>query len=253
MGRRQGICAALVALAAANTLSASVIRTPQMEFRHLYALNHNGRVVVQNLYGDVSITAWDRDAVLVEAVKSSADARRLEEARIVVEPTADSLTIRTLYAGFDAEYPASVEYRITVPRGANLESVALTNGALSLSGLSGPVKASAVNGGIRASKLGGQAELSTVNGQLEADFERTSSAHPIRLSSVNGPIHLTIPPGSNAGVEAHNLSGGIASDVGCVARTSAGHRLIVRGNGAQIRLQNVNGGISIRSAARPCT
>jgi DUF4097 and DUF4098 domain-containing protein YvlB len=253
MVRRQGICAALVALAAANTLSASVVRTQQTEFRHLYALSHKGRVVVQNLYGNVSITAWDRDAVLVEAIKYSTDARRLEDARIVVEPAADSLSIRTLYAGSDADLPASVEYRITVPRGVNLESVTLTNGALSLSGLSGPVKASAVNGGIRALKLGGQAELSTVNGRLEADFERTSAAHPIRLSTVNGPIRLTIPPGSDASVEAHNMSGGIASDIGRVARTPAGHRLIVRGNGPQIRLHNVNGGISIRSAERPCT
>jgi DUF4097 and DUF4098 domain-containing protein YvlB len=248
MFRRQGIWVALVALAAADSLSASVLQTPR--FRHLYALNHNGRVAVQNLYGNVSIVAWDRDAVLVEAVKSSADARRLEEASIIVEPTADSLSIRTQYASSDAEHPASVEYRITVPRGANLESVTLTNGALSLSGLAGPVKASAVNGGIRAFKLGGQAELSTVNGRLEADFERTSRTHPIRLSSVNGPIHLTIPAGADASVDAHNLSGGIASDVGSVARTAAGHRLIVRGRGPQIRVMNVNGGISIRSAER---
>jgi DUF4097 and DUF4098 domain-containing protein YvlB len=248
---RQAIGVALVALAAGNTLSASVMRMPLTEFRHLYALPHNGRVVIQNLYGNVSITAWDRDAVLVEAIKHSTGPGRVEDARVVVEPSAGSLSIRTQYAGFDVEHPASVEYRITVPRRVHLESVSLTNGVLSLSGLSGPVKASAVNGDIRASKLGGQAELSTVNGRLEADFERTSRANPIRLSSVNGPIRLTLPPGSGASVEAHNLSGGIASDVGRVARTPAGHRLMVRGNGAQILVHNVNGGISIRSAERP--
>jgi DUF4097 and DUF4098 domain-containing protein YvlB len=243
----------LVALAAGNTLSASPMRTPQTEFRHLYALPYNGRVVVQNLYGNVSITAWDRDAVLVEASKRSADPRRLEDARIVVEPTADSLSIRTQYGGFDAEHPASVELRITVPRGATLESVKLTNGALWLSGLSGPVKASAVNGGICALRLGGQAELSTINGRLEADFARTNPGNAISLSSVNGPIHLTLPAGSGVNVEARNLSGGIASDVGRVARTSSGHRLVVRGSGAQIRVHNVNGGISIRAGERPCT
>jgi DUF4097 and DUF4098 domain-containing protein YvlB len=146
-----------------------------------------------------------------------------------------------------------VEYRLTVPRRIHLASVLLTNGRLWLNGLSGPVKASAVNGDIHAWQLGGQAELSTINGQVEADFERTSPANPIFLSSVNGRIHLTIPPGSGASLEARNLSGGIASDVGRVARTGAGHRLIVKGNGPQIRLHNVNGGISIRSTERPCT
>jgi hypothetical protein len=70
---------------------------------------------------------------------------------------------------------------------------------------------------------------------------------------VNGAIDLTIPRGSGASVEAQNRSGGIASDMGLVSRTDAGHRLIVRGAGPRIRLHNVNGGISIRSAEHSCT
>ena len=253
MGRRQRTWAVLAALAAGNTMFASVINTPRSAFRHLYMLHQNASVTVQNLYGNVSITAWDRDAVLVEAIKHSTDPRRLDDALIVVESGADSLSIRTQYAGSDAEHPTSVEFRITVPRRVHLESVVLTNGQLSLDGLSGPVKASAVNGDIHALKLAGRAELSTVNGRVEADFTRTSPANPISLSSVNGAIALTIPQGSGASLEALNLSGGIASDVGQVGRTDAGHRLIVKGSGPHIRLHNVNGGISIRSTEHPCT
>ena len=253
MLKRQWIWAVSVALLAGNTMSASVIGSPQSAFRHLYTLSHNGRVAIQNLYGNVSITAWDRDAVLVEAIKHSTGAGTLEDARIVVEPTADLLSIRTQYAGSDAEHPTSVEYRITVPRGAKLESVILTNGALSLDGISGPVKASAVNGDIRAFKLGGQVELSTVNGHVDADFLHTSRANPISLTSVNGHIHLTIPYGSDASLEAQNLSGGIASNLGRPARTQRGHRLIVKGAGPQIHVHNVNGGISIRSNDCSCT
>lgn len=253
VGRRHGILAVFATIAAANTLSATVIATPAGAFRHMYTLHRNARVTIQNLYGNVTITAWDRDAVLVEAVKHSSDPRHLNDARIVVEPTADSLSIRTQYAGSDAEHPTSVEYRITVPRRIHLENVALTNGQLSLDGLAGPVKASSVNGDIHALKLGGQADLSTVNGRVEANFNRTSAANSISLSSVNGAINLTIPSGSDASLEAQNRSGGIASDIGRACRTDAGHRLIVRGNGPRIRLHNVNGGISIRSTEHPCT
>jgi hypothetical protein len=73
------------------------------------------------------------------------------------------------------------------------------------------------------------------------------------LSSVNGPIHLTLPSGSGASLVAHNRSGGIASDVGRVAHTPAGHRLVVKGTGVQIHLRNINGGISIRSIECSCT
>lgn len=253
MGRRQRIWAVLAVIAAANSMSASVIATPHGAFRHIYTLRQNARVTVQNLYGNVSITAWDRDAVLVEAIKHSSDPRHLDDARIVVQPSAGALAISTQYAGSDAEHPTSVEYRITVPRRIHLDSVVLTNGQLSLDGLLGPVKATAVNGDIRALKLGGQAELSTVNGRVEANFNRTSPANSISLSSVNGAIALTIPSGSGASLEAQNMSGGIASDVGRVARTDAGDRLIVKGVGPRIRLHNVNGGISIRSTEHPCT
>ena len=129
----------------------------------------------------------------------------------------------------------------------------MTNGQLSLDGLSGAVRASAINGDIRALKLSGQAELSTVNGRVEAAFAHTSRANPISLSSVNGPIQLTLPFGSGANLEAQNLSGGIDSNLGRAARTSAGHRLIVKGTGPQIHLHNVNGGISIHANDRSCT
>jgi hypothetical protein len=65
MGRRQWIWAVLAAVTVANTLSASVIGTPAGAFRHLYTLHRGARVTIQNLYGNVTITAWDRDAVLV--------------------------------------------------------------------------------------------------------------------------------------------------------------------------------------------
>lgn len=221
----------------------------QRQFRQSYALAAGGRVVIDNPYGDVRIKAWDREEVLIEAIKSAADSRRLEDARIVVDSTCDTLSIRTQYAGTEAEHPASVAYRITVPRTANLDDVRLVNGGLSISGLHGAVKATSVNGDIRAERLEGTADLSTVNGQVEANFHRISPAHAISLRSVNGPIVLSIPPGAGAQLLAQNLSGGILTDIGSPEIEERGHRFhaILKGGGAQIHLQNVNGGISIHS------
>src|SRR2546421_6816888 len=130
----RGSGAILLALAAGD-LNAVVIGMPRAEFRATYSLVSNGRVVIQNLYGDVQITAWDRDEVLVEATKHSTDARHLDDARIVVDTSSGLVSIRTQYTGSDAEDPAAVEYRIMVPRNANLENVKLVNGGLSISGV----------------------------------------------------------------------------------------------------------------------
>ena len=109
--------------------------------------------------------------MLVEAIKRSTDARHLDDARIVVDTSDGLVSIRTQYVGADAEHPASVEYRIMVPRTANLDNVKLVNGGLSISGVTGIVKASSVNGSIKAEKLEGEADLSTVNGHVEAEFQ----------------------------------------------------------------------------------
>ena len=218
------------------------------EFRQSFALSRCGSVVIDNPYGDVRISAWDRDEVRIEATKSASDARRLQEARIVVASTSDTLSIRTQYVGGDAADPASVEYRITVPRTANLDGIKVVNGELSLDGLAGSVKASSINGSIRAEKLEGMTQLSTVNGHVEAEFHRLSPTKPISLRSVNGPIVLSIPNDSGAQLVANNMSGGIQNDFGQRAE-AGGHRFraVLKGGGAQIELQNVNGGISIHS------
>jgi len=250
VGQLRGTSVLLLALLAGNGLHASIVGTPKAEFQQTYSLTPNGKVVIQNLYGDVRITAWDRDEVFVQAIKKSSDPRQLDDARIVVDSSDGLVSIHTQYAGADAEHPASVEYRIMVPRKANLENVKLVNGGLSVSGLQGPIKASSVNGSIKAESLGGQADLSTVNGHLEAGFNHIGRTNSISLSSVNGPIKLSIPSGTSAQLSAHNLSGGIISNVGRVWRAASGHRLryTLNRGGAQIHLNNVNGGISIRSS-----
>ena len=256
----KGTLGLLPLLLSGTALYANVIGNPHVDFHQTFALGPSGRVLIQNLYGDVSITAWDRDEVLVEAIKHSPDPRRLDDARVIVEPTSGALSIHTVYTGADAEHPASVEYRIMVPRRANLDQVKLVNGGLSISGVAGPIKASSVNGSIRADKLEGEAELSTVNGKLDAAFNRLSPSKPITLTSINGPIKLSLPHGAGASLNAHNLSGGIESDIGKVSRADDGHDLhaVLNHGGAAIQVRNVNGGISIHSswsrhAAKPCS
>ncbi|MBZ5584194.1 MAG: DUF4097 domain-containing protein [Acidobacteriia bacterium] len=242
------VWALLLTMCSGGGLLASVV-TPRAEFRQTFAFCPNGRVVIDNLYGDVRISGWDRDEVRVEAFKRGPG--RLDDARIVVDSSSGLVSIRTLYLG-SGEQPANVEYRISVPRGASLQDIHLVNGGLSLTGLTGPVKASAVNGDIRAEGLAGEADLSTVNGRLEIDLAQVNRSRPISLSSVNGSISLSIPSGAGASLEARNLSGGIQADLKRAWRALDGHllRATLNRGGAPITLRSVNGEISIKAGVR---
>jgi DUF4097 and DUF4098 domain-containing protein YvlB len=227
------------------------------EFHRTYSITPDGRVELSNINGDVHISSWDRNEVKVDAVKYADTKEQLDEAKIEVDAGTDHVSIRTKYPDHDHTFnwgsrnnPASVEYTVTVPRGARLDEINLVNGALDVAGVAGEIRASCVNGRLEAKNLGGQAKLSTVNGRLDASFDQLAS-NSVELNSVNGGISLTIPSDSNASVEASTVSGGIDNDFGLhVSHHFVGHNLDGElGSGsARIHLSDVNGRIDIHHA-----
>jgi DUF4097 and DUF4098 domain-containing protein YvlB len=228
------------------------------EFHQTYALTPDGRVELDNINGDVHISTWDRSEVKVDAVKYADSKERLDEARIEVGASKENVSIRTKYRDHDNTFnwgshnnPPSVEYTLTVPRAARLDEIKLINGKLDITGAAGEVHASCINGKLEAHNLSGRAELSTINGHLDARFDQLSGSS-VELNSVNGSVELTIPSDSKAQIEASTVSGGIDNDFGLHVNhhNFVGHDLHgeLGSGGPHIKLENVNGHISIHHA-----
>jgi DUF4097 and DUF4098 domain-containing protein YvlB len=230
------------------------------EFHQTYPLGATGRVSIQNVNGDVHIAVWDQNEVKVDAVKRAYQRERLDEAKIVVENTADSVRIKTEYPDRNQSFtdkapgrynnPASVDYTLTIPRKARLDSAELVNGSLDIEGAEGDVKAACVNGQLKARGLAGEVRLSTVNGGVEATITRLDDAKGVTLNSVNGGIVLIIPANAGAEVKASTVHGGITNDFGLTVNDGqyVGHELSgqIGSGGPRIRLNNVNGAIAIK-------
>jgi len=231
------------------------------EFHQTYALTPDGRVDLENINGPAHISTWDRNEVKVDAIKSAGSKERLDEARIEIDSGKDYLSIRTKYRGHNMTFndddndwhwnPASVEYTLTVPRGAHLDEIKLINGSLDVTGVSGEVRASCINGKLEAKDLAGRARLSTINGRLDAQFTLLEGSS-LELNSVNGPVELTIPSDAKAEIEANTVSGRIDNDFGLHVNH---HRIVghdlrgeLAGGGTRIELKNVSGRIEIRHA-----
>ena len=228
------------------------------ELHKTYELTSDGRIELDNINGAVHISSWDRNEVKVDAVKYADSKERLDEARIEIDSSKSSISIRTKYPNDDQTWnwgshnnPASVEYTLTVPRAARLDEIKLINGALDVTGVTGEVHASCINGRLEAHNLAGRAELSTINGRLDARFDQLAGSR-VELNSVNGSVELTIPSDSKAEVEASTVSGGIDNDFGLHVNN---HRFVghdLRGElgsgGTHIKLENVNGRIAIHHA-----
>jgi DUF4097 and DUF4098 domain-containing protein YvlB len=231
------------------------------EFHQTYPLAETGRVSLENINGAVTIKVWDRAAVQVDAIKKAYRQNRLAEARIEVNSTEESIRIKTEYPDGNQNFrsgegrydnPAIVEYTLTVPRKATLESIELINGHLDIDGVEGNVKASSINGRVNARGLMGDARLSTINGPLQATFTQLNEAKPINLSSVNGNLTLIIPSNANASIRAGTVHGGISNSFGLKVKHGeyVGHSLDgqIGNGGPKIKLGNVNGGIRINNA-----
>ncbi|HKS10027.1 MAG TPA: DUF4097 family beta strand repeat-containing protein, partial [Pyrinomonadaceae bacterium] len=231
------------------------------EFHQTYPLSATGRVNLGNINGGVKIKAWDRAAVQVDAIKKAYRRERLAEAQIEVTATEENIRIKTEYperkqnlSWNDKRYdnPASVEYTLTVPRKAILESIELVNGPLDIEGVEGNVKASSINGPVTARGLMGEARLTTVNGPLQATFTQLDESKAISLASVNGNLTVVIPSDSNASLRATTVHGSISNDFGIQVKHGeyVGHNLDAQiGNGGpRLKLTNVNGAISITRA-----
>lgn len=249
------------AVPASETSAEQPAQEVREEFHQTYPLSATGRVILENINGGVQIKVWDRAAVQVDAVKRAHRKDRLAEAKIQVNSTEEYIKIETDYPYNNmnfrsderrTENPAIVEYSLTVPRQAVLESIELVNGSLDIDGVEGNVKASSINGRLVARGLAGEAKLSTVNGPLQAVFARLDDTKPLTLGSVNGPVTLVIPSNANASVRASNVHGGISTDFNLPVKRGEyiGNSLDgqIGTGGPKIKLSNVNGPIKVTHA-----
>lgn len=231
------------------------------EFHQTYSISQTGRVSLENINGDVQIKVWDRPAVQVDAVKKAYRKDRLSEATVEVNATEENIRIKTEYPDGPQNFrsgqgrydnPATVDYTLTVPRKAMLESIELVNGSCDIDGVEGNVKASSINGRLNARGLLGEARLSTINGPLNASFTQLDESKAISLGSVNGTVTLVIPSNSNASVKAGTVHGGISSDFALKVKHGeyVGHSMDgqIGTGGPRIKLGNVNGGIRVSRA-----
>lgn len=242
-----------------NATMPQVVKLDETErFEQTYPFSANGRINVSNVNGSVTIEAWDRREIRLEAVKIADTKERLTDVEIRIDARQDSFSVETEYEwkrSGDRNWSnknygrLEVQYRLSVPRGAVLDEIETVNGSVSIANMTNTVKASSVNGNVRATNLRGTAKLSTVNGTTDADFDSLDNSSQISLDTVNGRVNLVIPSDANATIKADTVNGSIVNDFGLPVRKGeyVGRDLYGKvGSGAvRIRLNSVNGQLAI--------
>src|SRR5262245_22649448 len=119
-------------------------------FSRKVKIGRDGRVSVQNISGDIVVSAGSGDEVSIEAVKRGRrEPAQLAATRIVVEERAGRVDVRTEYdnSRFYRNNNVSVDYTVTVPSGTSVDLKSVS-GSVKVTGVKGTVRAESISGNV---------------------------------------------------------------------------------------------------------
>ncbi len=244
---------ALCALAATASLARAESYTFKESFTRSAPFNANGELSLENINGAVEISTWDKNEILIEGEKSAKTDEELKAIELTIETSPTAATVKTHLPKrsgswfTDNNIRASVHFKLTVPVNTVITRLNTVNASIILTGLAGPVRASTVNGRITATALRGDAKLNTVNGSIQAAFAKLAASQQLSFDTVNGSIHVSLPPGAGAEVRASVVNGHVDCDFPI---TLAGGRIkgsslkgTIGDGRATLKAESVNGSI----------
>jgi DUF4097 and DUF4098 domain-containing protein YvlB len=197
------------------------------DFQQKQALKSGGRLSIENMNGSIEISGWDRDEVDIVGTKYASTEEALKGIRIDVAGSGDSVRIRTVppsghRGGMGARYVIRVPRRTELDRiissngriqiddvegAARLRTsngsikairtqgayeIETSNGAVDLDGHNGPAVVRTSNGQVHAENVRGHLDATTSNGSITARLTDPEPGRPLKLSSSNGSINLTL-------------------------------------------------------------
>jgi DUF4097 and DUF4098 domain-containing protein YvlB len=257
--------------AGAETLTEKLDRT--------VPLPPGSQVQLSNVNGGVTLEAWDRNEVRIEAEKKvkagNADTARkyMSQLKIDITQGTGGLKIDTRYPRresgffdwmFGKDVNANVTYRLHVPRRAALHVVTVnggvsatgtrgrahletTNGGLFVKDVQGDMVMETVNGGIDVHRSAGALRAESTNGAIEADLTGLPADSELHLSTTNGGISIRLPRDARLSIDAGTTNGRVRSDLPIEGGQPGKHSLKgdLNGGGGRLSAHTTNGSIEI--------
>ncbi len=233
---------ALFGLAMATTAAAQ-------DFQKTYRISAGSQIRIGTVSGDVIVTGYDGDAILVKATKTGRDSEKVE---IEDRSGTGNIDIGVHYAKH-CNCDASVNFEVQVPRSVSydFDHIASVSGDVKVTGITGRLHASSVSGEVHIKDVSGSVSASSVSGDVGVEIARLDGADDMKFSSVSGSVSVMLPSSLEADVDMSSFSGSIKTDFAVEVRTERyGSRSSARGTlGAgsrRLKMTSISGDVSLR-------
>jgi DUF4097 and DUF4098 domain-containing protein YvlB len=236
------------------------------DFRKSYEVGSGGSISIKNVSGDVSVTGYEGETVVVTGTKEGRDADKLW---VEDTSTAGSVNVRVRYPE-NCNCNASIRFEVKVPRGGNYKFDAISSvsgdvdvtgvsgelhaksvsGNVSVKNVAGPVDAKSVSGNVIVGEIHGTATAKSTSGNVEVEIVQLSGAQDMDFGSVSGNVRVKLPSNVDAQVRMSTLSGGLKTDFPLTieepergpGRKATG---TIGSGSRQLKLSSVSGNVSL--------
>lgn len=221
-------------------------QTQTEKFSKTVPLGKGGTLDLSNISGDIIITGSAGEQVVIDATKRGRTAEDLKAVQIEVNATALRIEVRTKYPENQRNINASVDFNVTVPRGATV-IVNSVSGDMKVSNIDGPLRINTVSGDVDVTAAAQLEAAKTVSGDVTVTS--SGSAGDITAGSVSGGV--TMKAVKAKGLDLNSVSGGVSLiDVTCerVKANSISGDMVFSGplaKGGRYAFQSHSGDVSV--------
>jgi hypothetical protein len=220
------------------------------DFQKSYQLAAGGSIRIGNISGDVAVTGYDGNAVVVTGTKQGPDK---EIVQIEDRSTGNSVDVTIRYPRHCNDCNASVQFQVQVPRSIsyNFTGIHSISGDVNVTGVTGRLNASTVSGTVHVTDVVGSVSAKSVSGDVDVQISRLEGTDDMSFSTVSGSVTARLPAGLDANVEMSSFSGSIDTSFPIQIqedRFTSGHRANGQiGSGSRrLRMSTMSGNLSLR-------
>lgn len=236
-----------------NALPRPTIQTitdERIESIRNHPVNNDVTVTISSTNGSILLEGHEYNSVLVQVTKQGTKEYFKDvHAQITIDP--NHVDINTLYERRDGHQHVAVQYKVSVPRTAHLESIHCTNGNIVMSNVWGPINAQTVNGHIVINESRDDVNATTANGTIQISPTMLLPGKKVQAKTLNGDITCIVPHEVNAHIRARTKTGKITADFSLATKLQQSTETTAQAtlgspNNQEIELTSTSGSIFLK-------
>lgn len=203
----------------------SVSAAMAQDFQRSYQLGAGGSIRVSNVSGNINVSGYDGNAVIVNAFKEGRDSNQVE---IEDRSAGDRVDIGVQYPR-NCNCDASVRFEVQVPRAGryNFERISTASGDIraqnfagnlrastasgevEVTNVSGEIRASSASGNVNVRNATGEVNASSASGDVDVEIAQLEGAARMTFSSASGDVRVKMPSNLDAEVNLSTVGGSV--------------------------------------------